>query len=142
MKGLNQHTTGIVHAEVTEEMTARRVESGSLQVLATPVLIALMEKAACQTLDYFLEDGETTVGTAVNIDHLAPSGIGAKIKVEAEVIFFTKREIVFRVTACDEESCNRIGSGTHTRVVVNAQKFQKKAEDMVEAAHAIAATRD
>ena len=132
MKGINRHCKSLLRVPVTEELTAKTMGSGALRVLATPAVIALMEKAACDAVSYFMEEGETTVGTAINIDHVAPSPVGAQIRVEASVEFFTDRQIVFRVAAYDETRGNLLASGTHIRVVVNAEKFQNKADRMVQ----------
>ncbi|MCR5718028.1 MAG: thioesterase family protein [Oscillospiraceae bacterium] len=140
MKGINLHCQGILRRTVTEDMTARQMKSGSLRVLATPAVVALMEEAACEAIAYFMEDGETTVGTSMSIDHVAPSPVGKKIRVEADVQTFSKREIVFHCTAYDEDTCALIASGTHKRVVVNWVKFQEKADKMLEAGNAVAAT--
>lgn len=126
---MKELTTGIkatAGTVVTKEQTALSVGSGSLSVFATPMMAALMEKAACEALAPFLEDGETTVGTELNIQHTAASPIGMGITAEAEVTAVNGREITFRVSAQDSEGV--IGAGTHKRFVVNAAKFQSKTD--------------
>lgn len=116
--------------QATAEMTAAEdklavsVGSGSLRVFATPMMAALMEKAACNAVEPFLEEGETTVGTQLCIDHSAATPEGMKVTAEAEITAVNGREICLNVRAFDE--AGEIGSGTHKRFVVFAEKFQNK----------------
>ncbi len=126
MKELKLNTPCIIEGRVLEEETALHMRSGSLRVFATPAMIAKMEQASCGVLEEFLEDGETTVGTAMDIQHLAPTPVGGRYSVRAEVIAVNGREITFHVSASDETG--EIGSGTHKRFLVNAEKFQAKAD--------------
>lgn len=126
MQGLTTGVRASVSTDVTKEHTALSVGSGSLSVFATPMMAALMEKAACEALAPFLEDGETTVGTELNIQHTAATPVGMTVTAEAEVTAVNGREITFSVTARD--SAGGIGSGTHKRFVVNAAKFQSRAD--------------
>jgi len=113
-------------AEMTaaEDKLAVSVGSGSLRVFATPMMAALMEKAACNAVEPFLEEGETTVGTQLCIDHSAATPEGMKVTAEAEITAVNGREICLKVRAFDE--AGEIGSGTHKRFVVFAEKFQNK----------------
>ena len=113
-------------AEMTaaEDKLAVSVGSGSLRVFATPMMAALMEKAACNAVEPFLEEGETTVGTQLCIDHSAATPEGMKVTAEAEITAVNGREICLNVRAFDETG--EIGSGTHKRFVVFAEKFQNK----------------
>lgn len=113
-------------AEMTaaEDKLAVSVGSGSLRVFATPMMAALMEKAACNAVEPFLEEGETTVGTQLCIDHSAATPEGMKVMAEAEITAVNGREICLNVRAFDE--AGEIGSGTHKRFVVFAEKFQNK----------------
>jgi predicted thioesterase len=114
-----------VSTTVNEGNTARSVGSGSLDVFATPMMIALMERAACEALSDCLEDSQTSVGTAINVDHIAASPIGATITAIATVTGVNGRKIEFEVTANDEHG--EIGKGTHSRVIVDAERFIAKA---------------
>ncbi|MGN0528598.1 MAG: thioesterase family protein [Eubacterium sp.] len=107
--------------------TAITAQSGSLPVFGTPFMIALMEKATCDAVAEYLEDGETTVGTKIDVAHSRASVIGATITAVAQLIECDGRRLVFSVSAKDENA-NTIGSGTIERFVVNAEKFMKKAE--------------
>lgn len=120
----------VIEKVVTEDMLAVNVGSGSLRVLATPTVVALMEEASTKLADTFLDEGLTTVGTMVEIQHISPSPIGAKIKVESKLIRNDGRSFKFEVTAYD--NAGMIANGTHNRVSVKSEKFQKKADEKFE----------
>ena len=107
------------------EDTAKEVGSGDLLVYSTPCMVALMEGAACEAVAEALSDSQTTVGTALNIEHISATPVGLEVRAEAEVTAVEGKVITFRVTAYDE--IGEIGRGTHTRVLVNSQKFLEKA---------------
>lgn len=109
---------------VTEDKTALSVGSGSLRVYATPAMLALIEKAACKALEGLLAEGETTVGTLLNVKHLAATPVGMQVSATAELIERDGRKFVFSVTASDE--CGVIGEGTHERFLVFSDKFTDK----------------
>ena len=110
---------------VEREDTAKEVGSGDLLVYATPCMVALMEGAACEAIADALPDTQTTVGTALNIEHLSATPVGLEVRAEAEVTAVEGKVITFCVTAYDE--AGEIGKGTHKRVIVNSQKFLDKA---------------
>ena len=114
-----------VETLVEREDTAKEVGSGDLLVYATPCMVALMEGAACEAIAAALKDTETTVGTGLNIQHLSATPVGLDVRAEAEVTAVEGKVITFAVTAYDE--VGEIGKGTHTRVIVNTQKFLEKA---------------
>lgn len=120
----------VIEKVVTEDMLAVNVGSGSLRVLATPTVVALMEEASTKLADTFLDEGLTTVGTMVEIQHISPSPIGAKIKVESKLISNDGRSFKFEVIAYD--NAGMIANGTHNRVSVKSEKFQKKADEKFE----------
>lgn len=103
---------------------ASSVGSGDLEVFATPSMVALMEEAACRSVAPFLEQGQTTVGTALSITHVSATPVGMGIKCDSELIEIIGRRLKFKVTAYDE--CGVIGEGTHERFIVNAEKFMAK----------------
>jgi len=107
--------------------TAKAVGSGSLEVFATPMMAALMERAACGCLADCLESGQASVGTEINITHTAASPIGAAITATATIEAVFGRRIEFGVIASD--SAGEIGSGKHTRAIVDTERFIKKASD-------------
>lgn len=107
------------------EDTAAEVGSGSLLVYATPCMVALMEGAACEAIAEALSENQTTVGTALNIEHISATPVGLEVRAEAEVTAVEGKVITFDVKAFDESG--EIGRGTHKRVIVNSQKFLEKA---------------
>ena len=112
---------------VKKENLASVVGSGSLDVLATPAVAALMEGAAAELAQNVLDNDElTTVGTAISIEHTSPTPLGAEVEAEARLVKTEGRLFFFELTARD--SAGEIAKGTHTRVSVKAEKFQKKAD--------------
>ena len=111
---------------VTESDTAVAVGSGSLKVLATPKLIAFIEKAAAELVEKNLSPELTSVGILINFEHTAPTPVGMKFSAEVEIIEIDGRKIIFDVTAFDE--VGEIGRGKHERFIVNREKFQSKAD--------------
>ena len=116
---------GEAWTEVEKEDTAQIVGSGSLLVYATPCMVALMEGAACEAIAEALAEDQTTVGTALNIEHISATPVGLEVHAEAEVTAVEGKVITFEVKAFDE--VGEIGRGTHKRVIVNSQKFLDKA---------------
>ena len=116
---------GQVSTLAEREDTAKEVGSGDLLVYATPCMVALMEGAACEAIAEALGDSQTTVGTALNIEHISATPVGLEVRAEAEVTAVESKVITFAVTAFDE--AGEIGRGTHKRVIVNTQKFLDRA---------------
>jgi predicted thioesterase len=123
--GISVGQTAMATTTVTGQSTARAVGSGSLDVFATPMMVALMERAACECLAGALEPGRTSVGTSIVIEHTAASPIGADITATATVVGIDGRKIEFEVTANDSKG--EIGHGKHTRVIVDGERFMAKA---------------
>lgn len=113
-----------VNETVTDLNTAKSVGSGSLAVYATPAMLALIEKAACVALEGALNEGETSVGTLLNVKHLAATPVGMQVSATAELVERDGRKLVFKVSASDE--CGLIGEGMHERFVVYSEKFTDK----------------
>ena len=114
-----------VSTTVTTDVTAAKIKSGSLEVLATPYMVALMEQAASELCDKFVPEGISTVGTALNISHLAPTPVGGKVKAVATLTAFDGRKASFDVEAYDD--LGLIGKGTHERFTIKIESFMKKA---------------
>ena len=110
---------------VTEDDTAVAVGSGSLPVLGTPRLLAWCEAVTCAAIDPTLEQGRTSVGTRVTLEHLAASPVGAEITVSASSSYVDGRLVRFTVAA--REGAKLVGNGEVTRVVVDAERFMEKA---------------
>ena len=126
--GLKGHEDFIVR----ETDSARAFRSGSLEVLATPVLIASAEETCADLIQPLLDEGMGTVGTEVNIRHLAPSPIGMKYCCDCEITAVEGRVIRFSVVLTDERE--RIGEGTHERVIINEERFFGKSQRKLEQA--------
>lgn len=115
---------------VTPEMTAAAMGSGALEVLATPSMIALMEGTAQEAVQSLLEGGQGTVGTRIDVRHLAATPVGMEVTCTAEVTEVDRRRIVFTVKAQDEKEL--IGEGTHERFVIDNEKFFAKCRHKLE----------
>ena len=111
---------------VTGALSAKSVGSGELDVYATPMLVALVEETAWRSVAGELEAGQGTVGTKVNIDHIAATPLGMKVRCETELTEIDRRRLVFSVEVWDE--AGRIAAGTHERFIVDNGKFQAKAD--------------
>lgn len=109
---------------VTPEMSAARVGSGLVEVFATPMMVALVEQTCLESVLPHLEDGQGTVGTLVNVSHVAATPIGMRVWCESELVEVDRRRLVFSVKAYDE--CGLIGEGTHERFVIDTTKFMEK----------------
>lgn len=109
-----------------ESNSAKTMGSGTLDVFATPAMIALMEKTAWTSVAPYLEPGEGTVGIHLDISHDAPTPLGMTITCESELVEIDGRKLVFSVSAKDEKG-TIIGRGTHERFVILEEKFQEKA---------------
>ena len=112
---------------VEKSQLASSMKSGTVDVFATPFMIALMEYAAMRLIAPALPEGVTTVGTLVNITHTAPTLEGTTVRAEAELLESDGRRFVFRVTAFDEAGV--IGEGFHERCSVKSDRFLQKAAE-------------
>jgi predicted thioesterase len=119
--------TGTAEMVVGEQHTAPRVGSGRIRVLATPVMINLIEAAALAAVEQSLPEHHQSLGTHLDITHVAATPVGMKVRATAEVIRIDGRTIYFRVRAEDEKEL--IGEGTHERVVVNVERFDKRVRE-------------
>ncbi|MBQ1701620.1 MAG: thioesterase family protein [Prevotella sp.] len=130
--------TGLTHTsvlKVEDAHTAANIGSGDMQVLATPIMMALMENAAMLAVDQELPTEQTTVGSYINCTHLKPSPIGAEIIATAQLVKVDGRKLDFHVVAMqmpteDEEKAGKepvvIGEGEHTRYIVDRERFLSK----------------
>ena len=107
-----------------EHLASRFKDSMLPPVLATPIMILAMENAALNAIREYLEPGESAVGTAVDVRHLAATPVGQQVTAEAEVIEVDGRRIVFAVTARDE--VEEIGRGTHERMMIDLRRVMQR----------------
>ena len=115
---------------VAHEHTAPNVGSGKVEVLATPVMVNLMEAAALDAAERFLPEGHQSLGTRLDIRHVAATPVGMRVVATAEVVQVQGRLITFRVEARDEREL--IGDGLHDRVVVNVGRFDQRVQDKLQ----------
>jgi len=115
---------GITHSEkkqVTYADTAANYGSGTIEVFATPAMIALMENTALKTVLPYLSDGDDTVGFEVNIRHLRPTPVDKTVECEALLTEVSDKKLAFELVARDDQGV--IGKGTHIRYIINKDKF-------------------
>lgn len=118
--------SGSAELVVGEEHTAPSIGSGKVHVLATPVMINLVEAAALAAIEHLLPAGYQSLGTHLDVRHIAATPVGMRVSAFAEVISFEGRTVRFRVEARDEKEL--IGEGTHERVIVNVAKFDARVQ--------------
>jgi predicted thioesterase len=123
---LKPGTAGQAELTVREEHTAPRVGSGLVHVLATPVMINLFEAAALDAVDQHLSAGYQSLGTVLNVRHVAATPVGMRVRATARIERVEGRTVFLRVEARDEEEL--IGDGQHERVVVNVEKFSLRVQ--------------
>jgi fluoroacetyl-CoA thioesterase len=121
---LHPGLTAELHRTVEEKDTATHI--GNVQVLASPVMIGLMEYAAAAAVEPALAEGTQTVGIHVDVKHIAATPVGMKVTAHAELTKVDGRILTFRVWADDEKE--RIGEGTHQRAIIDVAKFRQKVQ--------------
>jgi predicted thioesterase len=120
---------GVAELVIGEEHTAPFVGSGRVRVLATPVMINLMEAAALDAVEKLLPAGHQSLGIRLDVRHYAATPVGMRVRVTAELIRIDGRTLDFRVAARDDKE--PIGDGLHQRVVVNVERFDKRVQDKI-----------
>ena len=123
---LTEGLTGTAAITVGEEHTAPRIGSGRVRVLATPVMINMMEAAALDAIERLLPAGHQSLGTHLNVGHYAATPVGMGLRATAVVTKVVGRSVDFLVEAFDDKE--RVGDGTHTRVVVNVARFDQRVQ--------------
>ncbi len=124
----NRLKTGVrgeKNVAVTAENTAAALGSGFLPVFATPAMIALMELCAAESVEDFLADGQSTVGTRIDVKHLSATPVGLTVRCETELVEIDRRRLVFACKAFDDTGL--IGEGMQERFIVDNEKFMDKA---------------
>jgi fluoroacetyl-CoA thioesterase len=116
--------TGTAELVVGEHHTAPRVGSGRIRVLATPVMINLIEAAALAAVEQSLPEDHQSLGTHLDVTHIAATPVGMRVRATAQVLKVEGRTVYFHVRAEDEREL--IGEGTHERVVVNVNRFDER----------------
>ena len=126
---------GSAELVVGEQHTAPRIGSGRIRVLATPVMINLIEAAALAAVESSLPEEHQSLGTRLDVSHIAATPVGMRVRATAEVVRVEGRTIYLKVRAEDEREL--IGEGTHERVVVNLEKFDRRLNEKAKAAGVI-----
>ncbi len=129
MADLKPGLEGSASLTVEEAHTAPRIGSGKVHVLATPVMINLMEAAALAAVEELLPEGRQSLGTRVDVSHIAATPVGMAVRATAVVTHIDGNHITFRVAAHDEQEL--IGEGTHERIVVNVDRFDARVRGKV-----------
>ncbi len=115
---------GLAETTVTKELTAAAAGSGTLLVYGTPFMIALIENAASNSIQPYLEEGQSSVGISLNVSHDSATPVGMAVRAETVITAVEGRKITFSVEAFDETGS--IGKGTHQRFVITEEKFLNK----------------
>ncbi|MEI6722027.1 MAG: thioesterase family protein [Betaproteobacteria bacterium] len=123
---LHAGLTGTFSVVVADEHTAPFVGSGKVRVLATPVMINLIEAAALACCEHLLPEGHQSLGIHLDVRHIAATPVGMQVKATAELVRIEGRTLTFRVEARDEREL--IGDGTHQRVMVNVERFDQRVQ--------------
>ena len=118
--------TGTAELVVGEHHTAPRVGSGRIHVLATPVMINLIEAAALAAVEQSLPEEHQSLGTHLDVTHIAATPVGMRVRASAKLVAVDGRTLEFRVEAHDEKDL--IGDGAHTRLVVNVERFDQRVQ--------------
>ncbi len=116
--------TATVEIVVGTRDTAAHVGSGKIGVLATPIMVTLMETAALQAVERFMPPGQQTVGTRLDITHTAATPVGMRVRAHAELTAVEGRKLTFRLQAEDETET--IGGGIHERLIISVERFDQR----------------
>ena len=112
--------------KVSENQSAKAKGSGSVNVFSTPDLITEMERVCLTMVEALLDEGLSTVGTLVNVKHIAATPVGMNVKIQGELIELDRRKLLFKVVAFDEKE--KIAEGLHERFIIDKEKFTSKAQ--------------
>ena len=124
MEGLKPGITGESKTKVSEKNTAIAYGSGGVAVFATPAMVSLMENAALNSVQTLLAEGLTTVGTKVDVQHLAATPMGLEVVAKSELIEVDGKRLVFKVEAFDAK--DKVGEGLHERFIVDMARFMER----------------
>jgi fluoroacetyl-CoA thioesterase len=121
---LRSGLTGTAEIVVGTRDTAPHVGSGKIGVLATPIMVNLMEAAALQAVERYMPPGHQTVGTRLDVKHFAATPVGMRVRAHAELIRVEGRTLTFTIRAVDEREA--IGEGMHERLIINVERFDQR----------------
>jgi predicted thioesterase len=129
-RALEPGLSGTSEIVVGTRDTAPHVGSGKIGVLATPIMVNLMEAAALQAVEKFMPPGHQTVGTHLDVKHFAATPVGLRVRAHAVLIRVEGRTLTFRIHAEDERE--RIGEGVHERLIINVERFDQRMQKKLE----------
>lgn len=115
--------------EVTRNESARELGSGTLEVFGTPAMALMVEQVCLEMVGTYLEDGQTTVGVKLELNHIAPTPLGDLVRIQAEVVKVEKQVIHFKATIWD--SVELIGEANHQRVIIDIERFLNRVEKKI-----------
>jgi fluoroacetyl-CoA thioesterase len=121
---LRSGLTGTAEIVVGTRDTAPHVGSGKIGVLATPIMVNLMEAAALQAVERYMPPGHQTVGTHLDVKHFAATPVGLRVRAHAELVRVDGRTLTFTIRAVDEREA--IGEGVHERLIINVERFDQR----------------
>jgi fluoroacetyl-CoA thioesterase len=130
LEELKPGLTATVEIVVGTRDTAAHVGSGKIGVLATPILVTLMETAALQAVERFMPPGQQTVGTRLEISHTAATPVGMRVRAQAELVQVEGRKLTFKLHAEDEGET--IGGGLHERLIISVERFDQRMQKKIE----------
>ena len=130
MSDLRPGLKATVEIVVGTRDTAAHVGSGKIGVLATPIMVTLMESAALQAVERFMSPGQQTVGTRLEISHTAATPVGMRVRAHAELIRVEGRKLIFRLHA--EDAVETIGGGEHERLIISVDRFDQRMQKKME----------
>ncbi|HSF20771.1 MAG TPA: thioesterase family protein [Burkholderiales bacterium] len=123
-EALKAGLSGTAEIVVGTRDTAPHVGSGKIGVLATPIMVNVMEAAALQAVERFMPPGYQTVGTHLDVRHFAATPVGMRVRARAELVKVDGRTLTFRIDAEDERE--RVGEGVHERLIINVERFDQR----------------
>ncbi len=123
-EGLKTGLTGTAEIMVGTRDTAPHVGSGKIGVLATPIMVNLMESAALAAVERFMPSGHQTVGTHLDVKHFAATPVGLRVRAHAELVKIEGRTLTLKIRAEDEREA--IGEGVHERLIINVERFDQR----------------
>ena len=121
---LNTGIKNTMTIKVTNDKTAKVLGSGTLDVFATPAMVALMEQTAAQSVQPLLENGVTSVGTKINVEHLSADPVGIEVTCESTLVEIDNRRLVFDIVVSDKHSV--VGKAYHERFLIKSESFMTK----------------
>ena len=121
---LKSGLTGAAEIVVGTRDTAPHVGSGKIGVLATPIMVNLMEAAALAAVERYMPPGYQTVGTHLDVKHFAATPVGLRVRAHAELVKVEDRTLTFTIRAVDEREA--IGEGVHERLIINVERFDQR----------------